>query len=119
MCIRDRGRGLVDVEGKYHVMAGLLPLETSFARPKLHLGYREVELDAKAAHASGGVLGKPGQRFRGHEFHYATTLNQSTSNPLFQSYDAAGNDLGLTGLSSGRVMGSFIHLIDRMDGNYE
>lgn len=112
------GKGLVDVEGKYHAMAGLLPLETSFAQRKLNLGYREVELDAKAAHCSGGVLGKPGQRFRGHEFHYATILHQSSSNPLFQSYDAAGNDLGHTGLTSGRVMGSFIHLIDRMDENY-
>ncbi len=109
------GRGLVDGEGQRHAMAGLLPLETSFAQRKLHLGYREVELDAGAALGSGGVLGNPGQRFRGHEFHYATITNESPGAPLFQSRNAAGDDLGLAGLADGRVMGSFIHLIDRMD----
>jgi len=110
------GKGLVDAEGQHHAMAGLLPLETSFAQRKLHLGYREVELDTEATLSSGRILGNPGQRFRGHEFHYATILNESHGDPLFQAYDAAGNDLGLAGLANGRVMGSFIHLIDRMDG---
>ena len=109
------GKGLVDAEGQHHAMAGLLPLETSFAQRKLHLGYREVELDAGAALGSGGILGKPGQRFRGHEFHYATILNESPGAPLFQAHDAAGNDLGLAGLVNRRAMGSFIHVIDRMD----
>ena len=109
------GNGLIDLEGKYHAMAGLLPLETSFAERKLHLGYREVELDAKAARGAGGILGNPGQRFRGHEFHYATIYYQSNGSPLFHSYDAAGNELGAAGFANGRVMGSFIHLIDRKD----
>lgn len=109
------GKGLIDVEGKCHAMAGLLPLETSFAKRKLHLGYREVEIDAKAARGSGGILGSPGQRFRGHEFHYATIHGQSAGNPLFHSYDAAGNKLGTAGLANGRVLGSFIHLIDQKD----
>jgi len=109
------GKGLIDMKGKYHPMVGLLPLETSFAQRKLHLGYREVELDAEAARGAGGVLGSPGQRFRGHEFHYATIHDQSAGRPLFHSFDAAGNGLGTTGLADGRVMGSFIHLIDRKD----
>ena len=109
------GKGLVDAKGQYHAMAGLIPLETSFAKRKLNLGYREVVLDAKAAIGSDEVLGVPGQRFRGHEFHYATILSKNSSRPLFQSYDAAGNDLGHAGFANGRVMGSFIHLIDRMD----
>ena len=111
------GKGLTDAEGARHVMAGLLPLETSFATRKLHLGYREVELDAGAAMGSGRVLGSPGQRFRGHEFHYATVTNESPGAPLFKARNAAGDDLGLAGLAAGRVMGSFIHLIDRMDSD--
>ena len=109
------GKGLTDANGDRHVMSGLLPLETSFAKRKLHLGYREVELDAGAALGAGNVLGRPGQRFRGHEFHYATVTKESPGAPLFQTKDAAGNDLGLAGLADGRIMGSFIHLIDRMD----
>jgi len=107
------GKGLIDGDGQRHVMAGLLPLETSFAKRKLHLGYREVELDAGAALGSGGVLGQPGQCFRGHEFHYASVINESPGAPLFKSCNAAGDDLGLAGLADGRIMGSFIHLIDR------
>lgn len=111
------GKGLTDGDGARHVMAGLLPLETSFASRKLHLGYREVELDAGAALGSGKVLGQPGQRFRGHEFHYATVTNESPGAPLFQSRNASGDNLGLSGLAAGRVMGSFIHLIDRMEND--
>ncbi|HJN25074.1 MAG TPA: cobyrinate a,c-diamide synthase [Rhodospirillales bacterium] len=109
------GKGLTDKDGARHVMAGLLPLETSFAKRRLHLGYREVELDAGAALGSGKVLGNPGQRYRGHEFHYATVTNESPGAPLFKASNAAGDDLGLVGLADGRVMGSFIHMIDRME----
>jgi len=109
------GTGMIDAEGQRHVMSGLLPLETSFAEHKLHLGYRDVELDIGAALGSGNILGAPGARFRGHEFHYATVLKESPGAPLFQCHDAMGEPLGLAGLADGRVMGSFIHLIDRAD----
>ncbi len=36
------GEGLIDAQGKRHAMAGLLPLTTSFASRKLHLGYRQL-----------------------------------------------------------------------------
>ncbi len=109
------GKGMIDADGQRHVMSGLLSLETSFAEPKLHLGYRDLELDVGAALGSGNILGAPGARFRGHEFHYATVLKESPGAPLFQCRDAGGEDLGLAGLADGRVMGSFIHLIDRFD----
>ena len=113
------GEGLVDAEGYRHAMAGLLPVETSFAQQKLHLGYREVRLSDHAANDSGGILGGIGQRFRGHEFHYATIIDQDKSAPLFDVCDATKKDLGSVGHFKGRIMGSFIHLIDRMDSNYE
>jgi len=108
------GRGLVDADGARHVMAGLLPLETSFAERQMHLGYREASLDTAAALGSGSVLGDPGERFCGHEYHYATIVKEGPGAPLFQCRDAAGNGLGLAGIADGRVMGSFVHLIDRM-----
>ena len=109
------GKGMIDAEGQRHVMSGLLSLETSFAERKLHLGYRDIELDAGAALGSGNILGAPGARFRGHEFHYASILKERPGAPLFQCHDAMGESLGLAGLADGRVMGSFIHLIDRAD----
>jgi cobyrinic acid a,c-diamide synthase len=100
------GQGMVDAEGVRHAMAGLLGLETSFARRRLHLGYRRAVLAAE------GPLGQAGGAWRGHEFHYAT-VTAETGQPLFQVADAAGGELGASGLRAGRVAGSFVHLIDR------
>ncbi|HVB18208.1 MAG TPA: cobyrinate a,c-diamide synthase [Stellaceae bacterium] len=102
------GEGLTDAAGRRHRMAGLLPLETSFAERRLHLGYRQATLLAS------GPLGPAGAQFRGHEFHYATTLD-ATGDALFTLRDASGHDRGLGGLRHGSVTGSFIHLIDRAD----
>ena len=40
-------------------------------------------------------------------------LGEGPGEPLFTASDAAGHDLGPSGLTAGTVMGSFIHLIDR------
>jgi cobyrinic acid a,c-diamide synthase len=101
------GRGLIDADGVRHAMAGLLPLETSFADRKRHLGYRAVTA------ASDSALGARGLRYTGHEFHYATVVEEGPADPLFTVADARGSDLGYAGLAMGRVAGSFIHLIDR------
>lgn len=94
------GDGLVDAKGDRHEMAGLLRLETSFARRKLHLGYRK--LDALGGPFSGS--------FRGHEFHYAST-SRAEGDPLFRARDATDAPLGEMGLRIGSVSGSFAHLI--------
>jgi len=101
------GESLVDADGIPHVMAGLLPLKTSFATRKLHLGYRNATL------AAGGPLGRAGQRFRGHEFHYASIVSEGEGAALFHVEDSDGTTLGSAGLAAGNVAGSFLHLIDR------
>ncbi|MBM7067328.1 cobyrinate a,c-diamide synthase [Actibacterium sp. 188UL27-1] len=96
------GQTLTDAQGQTHPMAGLLDLDTSFARRKLHLGYRQLE----ARH--GPFAGQ----WRGHEFHYATTT-RAQGETLFAARDAAGDNLAPMGLRTGRVCGSFAHVIDR------
>jgi cobyrinic acid a,c-diamide synthase len=103
------GQGLVDADNERHEMAGLLPLETSFADRRLHLGYREVSL--KNDHA----LGAKGSLFRAHEFHYATITREEGDEALFIGNDSEGNSLGTFGHRIGAVAGSFIHLIDQSD----
>jgi cobyrinic acid a,c-diamide synthase len=103
------GQGLIDEEGARHQMAGLLPVETSFMQPKLHLGYRQTTLVEDAS------FGKQGQRFRGHEFHYASTISESQGQSLFQATNARGDVLADLGCKSGNVAGSFMHLIDSVD----
>ncbi len=104
------GTGLIDQKGGRHAMAGLLPLESSFAERRLHLGYREATIIAD------GPLGPPGTPYRGHEFHYATVVDEGPGQALFHCRDARGNSLGATGRSRGNVFGSFVHLIDRGAG---
>jgi cobyrinic acid a,c-diamide synthase len=100
------GEGLIDAAGRHHRMAGLLPVVTSFAAPRLSLGYRQMTLLGE------GPLGRAGTRFRGHEFHYATVVREGAADRLWAAADAAGADLGPSGLRRGSVFGSFLHLID-------
>jgi cobyrinic acid a,c-diamide synthase len=95
------GEYLIDAEGARHEMAGLLPLGTSFAKRKLHLGYRQLESRAETLPA----------KSRGHEFHYSTIDWQGEAEPLFHAEDAAGRDLGPMGQRIGNAMGSYAHLI--------
>ena len=101
------GEALTDADARTHRMAGLLPLATSFAERKLHLGYRTATL------ADSHRFGAAGSAFGAHEFHYATTAGEGVALPLFYVSDAAGTDLGRAGMVRGTVSGSFIHLIDR------
>jgi cobyrinic acid a,c-diamide synthase len=93
------GEGLIDAQGEAHAMAGLLPVTTSFASRKLHLGYRQLK---------GGPWSKP---LRGHEFHYSTIAHEGLADRLFEAKDAAGNPLNPMGLRVGNVMGSYAHVI--------
>lgn len=96
------GDGLVDAEGTRHAMAGLLRLETSFAKRRLHLGYRQLH----------GRAGPFTGDWYGHEFHYATTI-KAEGDPLFTAFDAEGTALSPMGLHYNSVSGSFAHVIDR------
>ncbi len=100
------GRILVDAKGDAHQMAGLLDLETSFVKRKLHLGYRIARLPADH------FLGRNGEILRGHEFHYASIVRQS-GEPFVLARDAYSDGETHEGQRHGRVSGSFFHVIDR------
>jgi cobyrinic acid a,c-diamide synthase len=89
-------------------MAGLLGLETSFGKRRLHLGYRRARLLADCA------LGPEGGILHGHEFHYATTLAVN-DDPLVDAADARGAPSSERGSRRGPVTGTFFHAIDRGD----
>lgn len=98
------GTSLTDANGTTYPMAGLLDLETSFASPVRHLGYRHLLADA------GPFVGN----WRGHEFHYASTVH-ARGTPLFAAKDAFEDDLPPMGLIQRNVSGSFAHIIDQDD----
>ncbi|MGH7076418.1 MAG: cobyrinate a,c-diamide synthase [Stellaceae bacterium] len=101
------GRGLTDAGGARHEMLGLLPLETSLAHERRSIGYRAMRL------LGPGPLGMGGTPYRGHEFHYATTVEEGAGDALFAVADSDGVRLGDSGRIAGRVFGSFLHIIDR------
>ncbi|WP_323010849.1 cobyrinate a,c-diamide synthase [Paracoccus sp. (in: a-proteobacteria)] len=101
------GRTITDADGIAHPMAGLLPVATSYAKRKLHLGYRIARL------AQDCILGPAETRLVGHEFHYASITDMETD-PAYafaDVSDAEGRDLGPAGHKVGRVSGSFFHAI--------
>jgi cobyrinic acid a,c-diamide synthase len=101
------GRALTDASGEAHAMAGLLPVTASFAKRKLSLGYRAARL--REDHP----LGPAGTILRGHEFHYATGMEDSCNPPFADMTDAYGGDWQPAGSRLGNASGTFFHLIAR------
>ncbi|WP_448206308.1 cobyrinate a,c-diamide synthase [Azospirillum sp. sgz302134] len=99
------GETLEDAGGTTHPMLGLLGVRTSFAKRKLHLGYRRAVLLADTP------LGRAGTALRGHEFHYASVLARGEDDPLVTATAADGSDLGPLGGRRGNVFASFFHVI--------
>lgn len=99
------GEGLEDAAGNLHAMTGLLGHATSFAKRKLHLGYRTARL------LSDSVLGARGAIVRGHEFHYASLTSVGSDEPFAEVSDGEGRALGPSGGRRGNVTGSFFHAI--------
>ncbi|MFT4117652.1 cobyrinate a,c-diamide synthase [Bradyrhizobium sp.] len=98
------GTALTDADGVRHEMTGLLGLETSFAKRRMHLGYRLAELAAPMPGHQAGA------RLRGHEFHYSTIVTQPDT-ALAIVHDATGAVIAETGSRRGHATGTFFHLI--------
>jgi cobyrinic acid a,c-diamide synthase len=104
------GERLEDAAGRHHPMTGLLGHATSFAKRKLHLGYRTARLLAD------GALGRGGASIRGHEFHYASLTSAGSDGPFAEVTDSEGRALEKAGGRRGRVTGTFFHAIAAADG---
>ncbi|WP_342642558.1 cobyrinate a,c-diamide synthase [Rhodoligotrophos ferricapiens] len=99
------GESLVDGEGTIHAMVGLLGHSTSYAKRRLHLGYRRAKLLRPSP------LGESGTLLRGHEFHYASVIAPGEDEPLAELSDGEGKPLGAGGHRRGNVSGTFFHVI--------
>ena len=99
------GTALTDADGVTHPMAGLLSVTTSFARRKLHLGYRNARL------LDSFCLGPAGTVLRGHEFHYASVEAPGDDAPFALVSDAYGSEPAASGSRRGLISGSFFHVI--------
>jgi len=64
-------KGIYDFDENFFQMAGVFPFETEMKKRRSHLGYREIILKEDC------ILGKEGDKFKGHEFHYSEIVNNS------------------------------------------
>lgn len=105
-------RGIYDLNGNFFKMAGILPFETAMRREKFSLGYREVELKEEC------ILGKSGERLKGHEFHYSEILEQqqnsmATGQQLKKIYsvrNCQGGFVNAPGYRFKNTFASYIHI---------
>jgi cobyrinic acid a,c-diamide synthase len=98
------GHALTDADGATHPMADLLPVETSFAVRKLHLGYRRARWQGDTGFASAG------DESWGHEYHHATISGGAPAN-LAAMTDGNDAALPLAGHRAGLATGTFFHVI--------
>ena len=96
------GRSLSDLDGRRFPMAGAIPVTSSMAGRRLHLGYREV-----AACADGPLL-RAGESVRGHEFHWSVL--QEPPDAARAAYRVLNQDGRPEGFRVGSVWASYIHI---------
>jgi cobyrinic acid a,c-diamide synthase len=89
------GRHIVDVSGRRHAMADLLPLETSMQNARLALGYRTVAL--------------PGRILRGHEFHFSTLSELEPLTSVARVTDTRGHEVATKIYRQHNIVTSYIH----------
>lgn len=85
-------------------MVGLVPGDCRMSE-RLTMGYREVEL------ARDGLLGRAGQRLRGHEFHYSQWAGQPARCPAYQVLPRQATEAPRAeGFAEGDLHASYIHV---------
>lgn len=93
-----------DFDGRAHEMVGLFPAEAVMRKPGLTLGYREVEITRPC------VLGSPGLKARGHEFHYSSLVPLASLDYACAVTDAKGQPRPQDGLVRDNVVALYAHL---------
>ncbi|MFN3478830.1 MAG: cobyrinate a,c-diamide synthase, partial [Thermodesulfovibrionales bacterium] len=102
-------RGIYDTNEDFFQMAGVMPIETVMRGERFHLGYREVELKEDC------ILGKKGNRLKGHEFHYSEIMKQSSPavaglKEIYSVRNNHGEFVNAPGYKFKNTFASYIHI---------
>ena len=96
------GSELIDIDGKVHSMTGIFPWKSRMLPRRRFLGYREV-----LGLADSPFL-PPGEKIRGHEFHYSEIENHKDVKCVYKIEDEKGEEF--EGYFYNRTLASYIHL---------
>ena len=94
--------GIVDFEGRYHRLVGVVPTSSAMTDRKLTMGYRT------ATALKDSILLCRGESVRGHEFHWSVTT--SPIPPAHAAYGFAEAPDHPEGYVSGNLIASYLHL---------
>lgn len=100
-------KGIYDFDGKFFEMAGVFPFETEMKKGRSHLGYREIILKEHC------VMGRKGDKCRGHEFHYSEIKDSSrftVHGSRFRIKDNKGKDMQDEGYTFKNTLASYVHI---------
>ncbi|KAF0144913.1 MAG: cobyrinic acid a c-diamide synthase [Nitrospirae bacterium] len=104
-------QGIYDFDGNLFKMAGIFPFETQMKRGRPHLGYRDITLKDDC------IIGKKGDKLRGHEFHYSEIKPSAIScqlsaitNCYALNNNKGGADIQDEGYRFRNTIASYIHV---------
>lgn len=95
------GKSVQDLQGNKHQMAGVIPVSTQIASPRLSLGYRTVQ-----ALGDGPILCQ-GEIVRGHEFHWSVLESTTGSANAYRVLEKGDYR---EGFQRKNLLASYIHL---------
>ncbi|MEG1500930.1 MAG: cobyrinate a,c-diamide synthase, partial [Clostridiales bacterium] len=100
------GRSITDQQNRRYEMAGFLPLDFQMTKQLNHFGYVDVEM------LNDNILGKAGQRVKGHEFHYSALAGEGIDSalPCYLVHKKSKNLTWSEGRQIGSVLGAYPHL---------
>jgi cobyrinic acid a,c-diamide synthase len=100
-------RFIVTVDGERFPMAAILPFGTRMLGRRKALGYTEILVREPC------LLGDPGTRLRGHEFHYSEIIEETDEVPMARAYELQGRHGGgkvREGYQVGSALASYVHV---------
>lgn len=97
-------QGIHDFDGIFFQMAGVFPFETRMKKGRSHLGYREIQLNEDC------ILGRKGDKCRGHEFHYSEMGCRIQDSKVYSLRDGSGQAIGNEGCKFKNTLASYVHI---------
>lgn len=99
--------GLMDFDGQFHEMTGVIPGRVQMKKKLQMVGYVEARL------LSDSLLGPAGQRIKGHEFHFSSELPNELGLEYPRAFEFTRMRNGEkypAGYAKKNVLGSYLHL---------
>lgn len=98
------GNSLTLIDGRQHPMAGVLPFAFEMTSRLVRFGYVEIEFTSDC------LLGRKGQKARGHSFHYSRMLEIDSLPTAYLAHSSLSKQIAPEGFCYKNVLASYIHL---------